>query len=362
MALTIVSAAYPLVPVGADTVGGSEQVLARIDAALVARGHRSIVVASRGSSIAGTLVETPGHVGHADAAAWSRAYAVHHETIQRVIDTVRPDVVHLHGADQHSTLPKPGPAVLVTLHLPASNYPEHVLHPARSSTFYSCGSRFARRQYDGRVDAVVIPYAVPLERFKPGPPKEDFVLALGRICHEKGFHLALDAARKANLPLILGGKVPPFREHQDYFDREIAPRLDGERRFLGPIPLAQRADLLARARCLVVPSLWDETGPLVALEALASGTPVVARPVGAMLDNLEQGKTALFVEDVDDMACALHEVKRLDSRECRRAAEERFCAELMVERYIALYEHLAAQVRAYSKSTGASQGTTGRSP
>ncbi|HVJ90596.1 MAG TPA: glycosyltransferase, partial [Labilithrix sp.] len=187
--------------------------------------------------------------------------------------------------------------------------------------------------------------AVPLDRFRPGPPKEDFVLALGRICPEKGFDLALDAAKKAGLPLILGGRVPPFHEHQVYFDREIAPRLDSERRFLGPIPLAERADLLARARCLVVPSLWSETGPLVALEALASGTPVVARPVGAMPENLEQGKTALFVEDVDDMARAMLEVKRLDPRECRRAAEERFSAELMVERYITLYERLGARAR-----------------
>src|SRR5687767_3903849 len=114
MALTIVSAAYPLVPVGLDTVGGSEQVLANIDAALVRRGHRSFVVASAGSTIAGTLVETPGHPGHADPETWSRAYALHHETIQRVIDTVKADVVHLHGVDKHTVLPKPGPAVLVS--------------------------------------------------------------------------------------------------------------------------------------------------------------------------------------------------------------------------------------------------------
>jgi glycosyltransferase involved in cell wall biosynthesis len=142
--------------------------------------------------------------------------------------------------------------------------------------------------------------------------------------------------------MLIGGKVPPFPEHARYFEQEIAPRLDGERRFLGVVPLAERVDLLARARCLVVPSLVDESGPLVAMEALASGTPVVARPVGALPEILEHGRTGIFVNGVRDMARAFRDVTRLDSRECRLIACQRFSAARMAESYLALYRKLAA--------------------
>ncbi|TIS04832.1 MAG: glycosyltransferase family 4 protein, partial [Mesorhizobium sp.] len=66
MTLTVLNVAYPLAPVGLDAVGGAEQVLSMLDHALVRQGHQSIVVACRGSSAAGTLVETPAETGALD--------------------------------------------------------------------------------------------------------------------------------------------------------------------------------------------------------------------------------------------------------------------------------------------------------
>ena len=88
---------------------------------------------------------------------------------------------------------------------------------------------------------------------------------------------------KRGLPLLLGGKVYQYREHVAYFRREIEPRLDGRRlRFLGPVGFARKRRLLAAARCLLAPSLAPETSSLVAMEALACGTPVIAFPSGAL--------------------------------------------------------------------------------
>src|SRR5260370_17493665 len=113
--LTVVSIAYPLVAVSRDTVGGSEQVLALIDEAVVERGHRSIVIAAQGSRVAGELVATPSIRGPGDEATWASAYRVHHETLERVIPDVRPPLVHIHRVDSHTPLPTPAPALAIPL-------------------------------------------------------------------------------------------------------------------------------------------------------------------------------------------------------------------------------------------------------
>jgi hypothetical protein len=105
--------------------------------------------------------------------------------------------------------------------------------------------------------------------------------------------------------------------------------------------MPEKARLLARARCLVVPSFAPETSSLVAMEALASGTPVVARRMGALPQVVEDGFTGFLVETVDDFADALREVGRLSGHACRRAAEARFSERAMVDRYRAAYARLA---------------------
>src|SRR5260370_20620445 len=96
--LTVVSIAYPLVAVSRDTVGGSEQVLALIDEAVVERGHRSIVIAAQGSRVAGELVATPSIRGPGDEPTWASAYRVHHENLERRLHDLHPAIPHRHLA------------------------------------------------------------------------------------------------------------------------------------------------------------------------------------------------------------------------------------------------------------------------
>jgi glycosyltransferase involved in cell wall biosynthesis len=344
MPLTIVSIAYPVIPISCDTVGGTEQVVAMLDEALVAAGHRSIVVASESSMVAGKLVATPSSMPRGPE-EWAKAYSVHQEAVRRVLREHHVDVVHMHGIDFHKYLPESEVPVLATFHLPAFNYPREALYVERPLTFLSCVSRFARRQYPEDVEMEVIPNGVRLDRFRPGPAKEGFVLALGRVCPEKGFHLALDAAKRSGRSLLLAGMVHDFPENRAYFEKEIQPRLDDERRFLGPVPMPERIDLLARAACLVIPSLVPETGSLVVAEALASGTPVVARRVGALPEMIEDGRTGILADDVEEMAQAFEDCGRIQPAECREVAVSRYSMERMARSYFALYEKLAAMAR-----------------
>lgn len=345
--LTVLSVAYPLAPVGPDAVGGAEQVLSAVDRALHAAGHRSIVVAQEGSVIAGALRPVPRPAGALDDAARARAQAGTARAVAAALREGRVDAVHLHGLDFHAYLPPPGPPALATLHLPPSWYPAEALRPVRPGTWLhgvSASQHAALR--DGRAEPLLPPVAngVPVETLAAARhhARRSFALSLGRICPEKGQHFALEAALAAGVPLLIGGAVYPYEAHERYFAEEVAPRLDGRRRFLGPVGFARKRRLLAAARCLLVPSTAPETSSLVAMEAAACGTPVVAFPSGALPEVVEHGRTGFLVPDAAGMVEAIGRVGALDREDIRRVARERFSDARMAGEYLALYRRLAA--------------------
>ena len=344
--LTVLSVAYPLAPVGPDAVGGAEQVLCRLDTALVEAGHRSVVVACDGSSVRGALVATLPAPGVLDDAAKVTAHAEHRRAIATALERFPVDVVHMHGIDFHAYLPPAGPPTLVTLHLPLAWYPPEALRPARPGTHLHCVSAAQRRSGPPGLDLLPdIPNGVDVEALAARHARRGFALTMGRICPEKGFHLALDAARLVDVPLLLAGQVFPYATHEAYFRDEITPRLDHGRRFLGPVGLPRKRRLLSAARCLLVPSLAPETGSLVAMEALACGTPVIAFPNGALADVVEHGRTGFLVSDVARMADAIGRAGEIDPETCREAARTRFSAARSVAAYLRTYEELAAPGR-----------------
>ena len=341
--LTVLSVAYTLAPVGPDAVGGAEQVLAMLDHALVRAGHRSIVVACRGSVAAGTLIDTgvdPGR--NVDAAARQHAQAATRTAMQQVLQRTQVDVLHLHGLDFAETLPLAHPPALVTLHLPPGWYgtladrPGVFLHCVSESQAASCppGMRLLPP----------IPNGVDVDRLTAARhARRGFALMLGRVCAEKGQHIGLRAAHLAGVPLLIGGAVFPYPEHQAFFASEVAPLLDHARRFLGPVGLARKRRLLAAARCLLVPSLAPETSSLVAMEALACGTPVVAYAAGALAGIVEHGRTGFLVQSAAEMAQAIGAAGSIEPEACRQAARDRFSQAGMIAAYLERYRQLAGQ-------------------
>lgn len=346
MELTVMSVAYPLTPVGPDAVGGSEQILTLIDAALVRAGHRSVVVACEGSRTQGNLVATPKWDGDltGDVRAWAQEQ--HRIAIEEALRRWDIDIVHMHALDFYSYLPSGIVPVLATLHLPPSWYPEDVFHFRKPNWFVHCVSKSeANACPAGARMLPPVENGIDVERLTVRLRKCDYALALGRICPEKGMHLALEAAEKAGTPMLLAGEVYKYESHVDYFHSEIEPRLTVTRRFIGPAGLRAKRRLMTKAKCLLVPSLVAETSSLVAMESMACATPVIAFPNGALPEIVEHGVTGFLVNSVDEMADALREVGTLDPEACRRAARERFSAERMTSRYIRLYQELIERCR-----------------
>jgi glycosyltransferase involved in cell wall biosynthesis len=341
MVLTVLSVAYPFAPVGPDAVGGAEQVLSTLDRALVEAGHRSLVIACEGSRTAGELIAVRRETGNIDDEARQRAWGAYRHIIAETVAREAVDIVHLHGVDLAEYIPETAPT-LATLHLPLDWYPASLFQP-RPNLWLHCVSDAQHATRPAGAELLPpIPNGVSPQLFDTHSRKRGHAIMLSRICPEKGVHIALDACRLADVPLLIGGQVFPYEAHQRYFREEVEPRLDGRRRFLGPLGFDRKRRLLAAARCVLIPSLVAETSSLTAIEALACGTPVIAFPNGALPSVVEEGRTGFVVNNAPEMAEAIALAGAFDPAVCKAEAARRFSLKRMVERYLDVYQRIAA--------------------
>jgi glycosyltransferase involved in cell wall biosynthesis len=338
--LTVLSVGYPFAPVAADPAGGAEQILAHLDRALVAAGHHSIVIAPEGSHTAGDLHLIPAVEGEISELAKAHVHRFVRERIAATLAREPIDVIHYHGIDFDAYLAKTAATQLATLHLPIGWYSDAAL---RSGLHLQPVSHDQTRRAPARLGLLPpIENGIDLDRYHPAPARGDYALVIGRVAPEKGFHDAIVAARRAGVPLVLAGQLYPYPEHHDYFEKRVAPALDADCRWIGAAAGEEKARLIAEARCLLVPSTAPETSSLVAMEALASGTPVIAYRSGALPEVVEHGVTGFIVDSADEMAAAIACVEEIAPADCRGTARARFSAARMTADYLRLYERLAA--------------------
>ncbi len=350
MKLRVLHIAYPYAPVGPRSCGGAEQVLTDLDRALTAAGHTSSVVACEGSETAGRFYSAPMPQGrldssHSDRRFWQSRYQ---QGIDRALGSERFDLLHMHGLDWHNyRLPASLPT-LVTLHMPIAWYPASMWDTRVRNLHFQCVSAH-QKQSCPDPSAAVVENGVELPQFDARPRPRRFALALGRICPEKNLHEALEAGSLADLPVLVGGQTFPYSTHLEYERSCFRPalrgngRLRGKHRFLGPLAARRKQRLLASAKCLLHPTLAPETSSLVAMEALAAGTPVIAFRSGALPEIVEDGVTGFLVDNVAEMADAIARVDTLSREACRRAAEERFSRDRMTANYLNLYTRILTE-------------------
>lgn len=177
----------------------------------------------------------------------------------------------------------------------------------------------------------------------PGPvkprPSTGPVLWLGRFDAEKGPDLAIEACRKANLPLVLAGKANQ-RAEWTYLDEIIKPMLGPDVEVVLNAERALTEQLLYDARALLLPIRWEEPFGMVLIEAMAAGTPVVALRRGAVPEVVLHGRTGFVCVEEADLPDALHEVVRLDPAECAAHVRASFSVPLMASRYERVYRRL----------------------
>jgi glycosyltransferase involved in cell wall biosynthesis len=335
----VLSVAFPFMPVEAGSAGGAEQILWLLERTLVARGGMSWVVAAQGSQVSGTLIQTAAPPPEITDEALSQARDNHSRAILHALSAQSFELIHFHGLDFYSYRPDHSTPMLATLHLPIAWYPPSIFNVPNMRLV--CVSRSQAASAPKGVRLPIVENGIDTSRYGGcEKTREDFLLWLGRVCPEKGTDIALQIAHKLGLRLIVAGRVHAFPSHQKYFDTHVAPLLDTKREFVGPVGLNEKAALLARARGLLVPSLVAETSSLVAMEAVASGTPVIAFRSGALPEIIEHGRTGFIVDGSEEMAEAVQQLSAISATTCRQVAASRFSVHRMLNDYLRLYKDL----------------------
>ena len=171
----------------------------------------------------------------------------------------------------------------------------------------------------------------------------DYLLFFGRIHPDKGTVAAIDVAERAGLPLVMAGIV----QDEDYFERRVKPRLDGERvRYVGPVGPEARGALLGGARALLHLIEFEEPFGYSVVEAMACGTPVIANARGSMPEIVRHGVGGFLVGSVDEAVAAVAACGSLDRAAVRASVERRFDVERMVDEYLEVYQRVVADHRA----------------
>ena len=214
-------------------------------------------------------------------------------------------------------------------------------------------------RHPGLAYAATIHHGVDLGEFPYDPVGGEGLIFFGRIHPDKGAREAIAVARASGRPLDIAGIV---HDH-DYFDREVRGAIDGEAiRFAGPVGGADRARVLGGARALLHLINFDEPFGLSVVEAMACGTPVIARRRGSMPELIEDGVTGFLVDSTEEAIEAVRRIGEIDRRACRAAVVRRFTVARMADRYLELYRSLIAR-RAPLRSTARFsmvQGAAGR--
>ena len=321
--------------------GGTERVVGDLTSALVARGHEVTLYAAYGSDTPARLRTMGPQVADLEHLAPGLPAAREAAMLDAVAaEAAEYDVIHCHTEFMHAPVLRAHRArTLTTVHWRLDQADRHAFFDAFPDLPVAAISEDQGRAYTGEALTGVVHHGIDRDRYRPGPGGGG-VAFLGRMTDQKRPDAAIRIARAAGMGVRLAGTVDVG--NPDYFDCEVAPLLGPDAEYGGPVGDAAKQALLGEATALLFPIDWPEPFGLVMIEAMACGTPVVARRRGSVPEVIEEGVTGFTFETEEEGADALWRAATLDRRVVREQFEARFTADRMAEGYEAIYRRLAS--------------------
>lgn len=248
------------------------------------------------------------------------------------------DIIHSHFSLLSAFFSKLASTPTITsMHIPIRDAIRPLLLQHKDQSYVSF-SYAQRKQMPELNWCANIYHGVDTTLFGFNPLPKDYYLYLGRVTEDKGVHLAIEAAKAANVPLLIAGRSSV---NEGYWQSKIEPQIDGKMiRYVGEADQAQKIALLQSARGLLFPTQVDETFGLVMIEAMSCGTPVIAWNNGAVPEVVSDGKTGFIVNSTQDMVKAIESIGTLSREATRRRAEVFFSQEKMASGYLKVYERI----------------------
>jgi glycosyltransferase involved in cell wall biosynthesis len=332
--LHIALIAPPFIPVPPVAYGGTELFIAHLAEALTDAGHR-VTVYTNGESTVRAEVKWRYRRAQWPIKDHASAQLLNSDhTARAVRDAARTaDIIHLNDIV--------GVPLATFVDVPMVHTLHHPHEPVLSQQYqrypdvqYVAISAFQAKQEPMR-GIQIVHHGLPLEQYTFRREKDGYLAFLGRMAPCKGPHLAIEAARRAGMPLKLAGEIQPV--FHEYWEKEVAPRLGGDIEYVGEAGPMEKNELLSRARALLFPIQWNEPFGLVMIEAMACGTPVLAFDGGSVSEIVKNGVSGWICADVEDMAARAASCS-IPADTCRAWADDRFSCERMMEGYVRVYE------------------------
>jgi glycosyltransferase involved in cell wall biosynthesis len=336
----------PFIRVPPDHYGGIERVVADLADGLTRAGHDVTLWAAPGSRVTGR-VEAFGREGE-----WTRWSNVRNTlTLARRFlgGASRFDVIHNFGrlAYLAPVLARDVPKVQTYMRTVSPGNMETARRlGARRLHYTAVSAAIADTGRPGGGDwSVIYNCAVPSRYPFVGDtdPRTAPLVFLGRLDRIKGAHHAITVAERLQRRLIVAGNISPLAHEQEYFEREIKPRVDGRLiTYIGPVDDRQKRALLGSAAAMLMPIEWEEPFPVVLPESMLCGTPLIAFRRGGVPEGIEQGRTGFLCDTVDEMGTLVARLPELDRATVRAEAERRFSDAAIIGAYERLYRRLGA--------------------
>uniref|UniRef100_A0A914IC08 Glycosyltransferase n=1 Tax=Globodera rostochiensis TaxID=31243 RepID=A0A914IC08_GLORO len=322
----------PFLAIPPKKTGGTERIVYFLVEELVKRGYNVSLFAPFDSKTSAHLFSNSFFDAQLKAKAQSIKWEVYYlwmmAQIRRNLDNF--DIVHIHSHE-----------LLGALH---GQFGKTAFTDAPLVSI-SNDQRTHTPKYPHFVDTVYHGLPKNLYKFVPKPKAEKPYLAfLARLIEEKAPDWAIQIAVQSNTTLKIAAQI----SNQLYWQQTVEPMIRKHSdlvEFIGEVDDQGKQELLGNALAFIFPSSWAEPFGVVMIESMACGTPVIARNRGSVPEIIEPGVSGLLFQTIEEGVEAVNKIGQIDRAKVRKAFDQRFTVEAMVDGYERVYKNLMDEDR-----------------